>query len=126
MKPSDEQKLAVELQEGRDRPGSWSEEPERIEVKPQATQVLSFRLSLDELEVLQEAAKELGESVSEFIRAALALRIHGVPIGPVVEVTSGSGTLTIRSRLLPRSTSENGAIEFVSDLPPTLVALSSD
>lgn len=125
MSPTEEE-LAKELFEARDRPGEWSDEPTEVEVKPQATQVLSFRLSLDELEAVQGAARDLSESVSEFIRGALALRIHGVPVGPAVEITSGIGSLTIRSRLLPRSTSENGAVDVVSDFPPTLVALSSE
>lgn len=118
-----EEELAKELFETRDQPGQWSDEPEKSPAKVSGMPVLSFRLSLNELEDLQKAADDLGESVSEFIRGALVLRVHGVPIGPAVEVTSGSGTLTVRSRLLPRSTSENGSVDFVSDLPPRMVAI---
>jgi hypothetical protein len=125
MSPTEEE-LANELFESRNLPDEWSDEPAEVEVKPQTTQILSFRLSLDELEGVQAAARDLDESVSEFIRGALALRVHGVPVGPTVEITSGIGSLTIRSRLLPRSTSENGAVDVVSDFPPTMVALSSE
>jgi len=52
-------------------------------------EIVSFRLSADELEAVQLAARAIGESVSEFIRGALALRVHGVPVGPAVEITSG-------------------------------------
>jgi|SRR5581483_11663770 len=89
-------------------------------------QVLSFRLATDELAAVQEAARAAGESVSGFIRGAIALRVHGAQVGPSVEVTSGRASLTIRSRLSPRSTSENGAIDVVSDFPPNMVALSGE
>jgi len=89
-------------------------------------EIVSFRLSPDELEAVQDAAREVGESLSGFIRGALALRVHGVPVGPAVEITSGGGSVTIRSRLMPRSTSENGAIDVISDFPPSTVAFSDD
>ena len=92
-------------------------------MKPAGMQVLSFRLSLDELEGLQAAAEAAGESVSEYIRSALALRVHGVPIGPAAEVTFGSGTLTVRSHIITRSTNENRATDFVSDVPPLFVSV---
>lgn len=43
--------------------------------------VVSFRLSADEYRALEEAAAGMGESVSEFVRKAVALRLGGgIPV----------------------------------------------
>jgi hypothetical protein len=91
----DEKALAAELESTRDDVGEWSEERAEIEVRPNRSQVVSFRLPVDELEMLTSAAELAGESVSEFIREAIESRtrdkfspsVYGVTFGGKVGVT---------------------------------------
>lgn len=69
-------KLAEELYEHRNDPGEWNEEADEIEVKPRRSSVLSFRLPPDELAALERDMERTGEKLSEYIRTALALRLH--------------------------------------------------
>ncbi len=69
--------LARELYESRNDPEEWSEEAEEIEVKPRRSSVVSFRLPPEELDALEQAMEQTGETLSEYVRTALALRIHG-------------------------------------------------
>lgn len=69
-------KLAEELYEHRNDPGEWGEEAEQIEVKPRRSSVLSFRLPPEELDALERDMERTGETLSEYIRTALALRLH--------------------------------------------------
>ncbi|HYU57611.1 MAG TPA: hypothetical protein VEO00_06125 [Actinomycetota bacterium] len=101
--------------------GEWSSEPEEIEVRSSKTEVVSFRLPSGELDVLEDAAQRAAESLSEYIRKAVALRLHGLPIGPSVEVTSGAERLTIRSHIVV-SSRRDAPDSFVPDLPPLTVA----
>jgi hypothetical protein len=84
--------LAKELYARRHDPVQWEE----VEVKPASARavVTSFRMPENEFEVLHEAAGARGESLSEFIRKAVALRLHGKPVPLSMNVTSGapSGT----------------------------------
>ena len=48
-----------------------------IAVTPRKSEVVSFRLPSDELDRLEVAASEAGETISEFLRAALAERMLG-------------------------------------------------
>jgi hypothetical protein len=95
-----ERDAARELWEHRNDPDEWSEEAENIEVRPRRASVLSFRLPSEELAALERAMEHSGESLSEFIRKALALRLHGVPIGPALEVAyGGPNELLVRRRV---------------------------
>jgi hypothetical protein len=107
--------------EHRDDPGEWEEEAAVIEVRPNMTEVVSFRIPSDELDRLEEAATVEGESLSEYIRKALALRMHGMPIGPAVEVSSGASRLVIRSHIVTTGRKDAPG-SMVPDLPPLLVA----
>lgn len=69
--------LAKELYEHRNDPGEWGEEAEEIEVKPRRSSVLSFRLPSEEMDALERDMERTGESLSEYIRNALALRLRG-------------------------------------------------
>jgi hypothetical protein len=53
----------------------WIDEEEQIVVRPARTAVISCRLPLDEMETLEDAAREAGEKLSEFVRKAVTLRI---------------------------------------------------
>jgi hypothetical protein len=109
-----------ELLEHRDDDGEWEEEAEPVTVKT-GSEVVSFRLSSDELDALAESAEQRGESLSEYIRAAIALRLHGTPIGPAVEVSSGATRLTIRSHIVVGG-SRVAEGSFVPDVPPMTAA----
>ena len=86
---NNEKDTADELWEHRNDPDEWSEEAEEIETRPSGSAVVSFRIPWDELEELDEAATENGESLSEFIRQAVRLRLGGRSKVPVVAVTFG-------------------------------------
>lgn len=77
-----ERKLAARLHKGRKDPTAWHEEPEQIEVRSSRSAVVSFRLPTNEFQSLHNAATLNSESISEFIRKAIALRIAGAPLPP--------------------------------------------
>lgn len=68
---------AQELYEHRNDPDEWGEEAEPIIVKPVRSQVVSFRLPVAELARLEEAVKQTGESLSEYVRKAIVMRLTG-------------------------------------------------
>lgn len=84
-------KLAEELYKHRNDPGEWNEEAEEIEVKPRRSSVLSFRLPPEELDALERNMERTGETLSEYIRKALALRLHRANFAePMPGIISGS------------------------------------
>lgn len=113
-----ERELADRLEASRDIESAWSEEPAEIEVRKPATQVVSFRLSVDELEGLMDAAKAAGETVSEYVRGALELRTRGREL-PYVDVGYYSGVMTVR--VSPASTGRSGValVDEREDFPFT-------
>ena len=115
-----ERETADELYEHRHDADEWSDESVDVEVKPKATSIVSFRLPNDELDALEEAAERSGENLSEFVRKALALRLHGTPIGPAVEVSSGATRLVIRSHVVTNNRSEPS----VGISPPSMQAVT--
>lgn len=68
---------ARELYEHRQDPGEWEQEPERIEVRPARSSVLSVRLPRAEFDALEEAARAAGETLSEYVRRAVMQRVQG-------------------------------------------------
>lgn len=116
---SEEERLAQELLRSRDDPNEWSEAPVEVEVRPPASHVLSVRIPIDELDTLLEAKERAGESVSEYVRKAIALRTHGVPIGPSVQLSHVSSKLTIRSYIVTEQGTQGGFFDF-GDLPSTV------
>ena len=109
---SEERDLVEELHAHRDDPEEWSDEAEEIEVRPSRSEVVSFRLPSEELDSLVDASKEAGESLSEYVRKSIAVRLHGIAIGPAVQVSSGYGSLLVRSLIVTGTRSENVA-EFI-------------
>ncbi|MBV9453196.1 MAG: ribbon-helix-helix protein, CopG family [Rubrobacter sp.] len=83
-----EKDLVKEIWEHRDDSEEWSEEAEDIEVKPRRSSVVSFRLPPEEFAALEQARAQTGESLSEFIRAALTLRLRANAMAPIL-VTLG-------------------------------------
>lgn len=116
----DEKREAQELHRHRRDKGEWADKPEEIQARPTGSEVLSFRLPAEMLDDLEDAASRTGESLSEFLRSALALRLYGAPIGPAVELFTGGMSFTVRSHIAVDSWSENPSI--VPDFPPMKVA----
>lgn len=77
MSRKTEKELAKEVFDNRREPGAWSDEAEVIEARPSRTAVVSCRLPLEEFEVLLQAAQEAGETLSDYVRTAIALRRQG-------------------------------------------------
>ncbi len=82
---------ADDLYEHRNDPDEWDDQPVEIEVRPAGSEVVSFRLSSDELDRVVEAAQAAGESLSQFVREALSARLE--PPGQALARTVTSGPL---------------------------------
>jgi len=90
---SDQQhKEAEELYQHRDDPDEWETEEEHIEARPARTSVVSFRLPSEEMELLDQAAKAAGQTLSEYIRTAIMMRrLHGdAEMPPTFNISYGS------------------------------------
>ncbi len=85
-----ERDMVNEIWAHRDDPEEWNEEAEDIQVKPSRSSVVSFRLPREELAEIERARAETGESLSGFIRNALALRLHGQTAARPVGIMYGS------------------------------------
>ena len=85
-----EDRLAAELEAGRDDEDEWGDERVEMDVRPSRTQVVSFRMPLEELETVVAAATASGESLSEFIRTSIALRVAPqAPARPLAAIETG-------------------------------------
>ena len=80
-----QRKVAARLHRERKDPAAWSEEPDHIQVQRTHSEVVSFRIPTEEFRSLHSAATQNGESISEFIRRAITLRIAGAPLPPRYE-----------------------------------------
>jgi anthranilate phosphoribosyltransferase len=65
----------------------WTQEPTKIEARPARTSVLSLRLPTKEFHALLRAARAAGESVSEYVRTAIAMRQAHEPMTATVNVS---------------------------------------
>lgn len=64
-----------ELHASRDDPGEWDEEWAAVRVRPTTTSVVSFRMPHGELDRLQTIVRTRGESISDFVRDSIRVRI---------------------------------------------------
>lgn len=71
----DDRALAADFHAHRKDPGFASKEAVKIESRPTGMQIVSFRLPTEELRLVLRTARATGESLSEFVRDALALRL---------------------------------------------------
>jgi hypothetical protein len=69
---------AQDLYDHRHDPDEWEEAPERIEVRPARSSVLSVRLPRAEFDALEKAAAAAGETLSEYVRRAVLQRAQGM------------------------------------------------
>lgn len=65
----------------------WTQEPARIEARPSRTSVLSLRLPTEEFHALLKAARSSGESVSEYVRKTIILRLEAERAASSVNVS---------------------------------------
>ena len=98
----DDRALAADLYAHRNDPEAASERATKIESGPTGMQVVSFRLPTEELRLVLRVANTSGESLSGFVRGALALRMGRELIVSPIEWTFGTpgtsrGTLALNS-----------------------------
>jgi hypothetical protein len=74
----------------RNDPGEWANEPAQIEVRSARMSVVSFRLPAEELEILSDAARAMGETLSEYIRTAVKWRVQGIALSGMTVAVSGT------------------------------------
>lgn len=73
-KPKSTEELAKHLEQESEDDELWEQEPVAIERRPSRTSVLSLRLPTTEFHALLQAARDSGETVSEYVRKAIVLR----------------------------------------------------
>lgn len=112
-----------EIIKHRDDPGEWAEEPTTIDVAKSRSAMLSFRIPVEELELLDAKLSATGETLSQFIRSALVLRLHGTPVGPAIQITSGATRLSVRSHIFTGSRAE-AAGSIVPDQAPNTASIA--
>lgn len=91
-----------QLHAGRDDPDEWDEAPAAVHVRPATTSVVSFRIPHDELELLQTVARARGESISDFVRASIRVRVGHLSDAGVDEdsvTTAGTPELEVIARI---------------------------
>jgi Ribbon-helix-helix protein, copG family len=102
--PMKEREAAKELHDHRGDQEEWEDTPVRVKVQPARTEVVSFRLPSDQLDVIEGLADQAGQSISEFIRSAVLAYISGEMMEPFLDVRSGaSGELRLTMRTQIRS-----------------------
>lgn len=118
---------AEQLYEHRADEGEWDDEPADVRVRPTTTEVVSFRLSGDELDRIQDVARRRGVSLSEFIRKALEHELEGGPLAAFDDVWIGAVKAILGSEWMRHSTRPSASQEaefpatyqVVPDFPPT-------
>lgn len=119
-----EEQLAERLFSERNDPGAWEQKASDVKVRQPVSEVLSVRVPSDVLDSVEEAARVLGESISEFVRGAILLKLNGpVPLMPSLDrIWSGADQLIVwqqysgsRTEIFPSSTTT------VPDMPPLTV-----
>lgn len=130
--PQTEEELAAELLEHRDDKGEWGEEAVSIKRSSSRTEVVSVRISSSDLDLIEDLADQAGESISDFIRGAIALRLHGQMMDPVLGFASGAGAdLTVLVRTILKAAGRTALPSYeefqldieVPDEPPSTVTI---
>ena len=99
MSPMDDQELARELYKRRGDPDEWEDRPTEVKVQPPRSEVVSFRLPSDQLNLIEDLADQAGQSISEFLRNAVLAYVRGETMTPVLDVQAGgSGKLQLTMR----------------------------
>lgn len=85
-----ERELAVRLQAHRNDPNEWEQTPLRADVTPRRAVVTSVRMPLTEFVALQKAAGAAGQTVSDYIRTAIAVRLRGLVRVNAVQIATAA------------------------------------
>ncbi|GEM_PF-2822772 len=88
-RPKSSDALMQELQQQSEDAALWEQAPADIEARPSRTSVLSLRLPTAEFHALLHAARNAGESVSEYVRKAIAMRQSSRPMAVSYTLTIG-------------------------------------
>ncbi|MBA2609125.1 MAG: ribbon-helix-helix protein, CopG family, partial [Actinobacteria bacterium] len=91
-----EEEMADEVFAHRHEAGEWAEEPDPIAVRPSGSEVVSVRLPVELVDRLETAASAQGETVSQFVRAAIQARLDGVQVAAVDRLASNARRMTVR------------------------------
>lgn len=115
----EEGEVAKQLHDHRGDPEEWEDTPARVEVQPARSEVVSFRLPSDQLDVIESLADQAGQSVSEFVRQAVLAYINGETMEPFLDVRSGaaSGELRLTMRTAIRGSGYTSNDLVVPDYP---------
>jgi hypothetical protein len=71
-----ERELAAKLRSRRGESEDWGERPVPADIAPHRGVVMSVRLPVSEFVALQRAAKAAGQTVSDYVRSAIATRLQ--------------------------------------------------
>ncbi len=85
-----EKALAAKLYAGRNETGGWDETSIEAQIQPHRAVVTSLRLPVGEFTAVQKAARASGQTVSDFIRAAIGIKLHGAVRLGGLQIASGS------------------------------------
>lgn len=69
-----QQHIEEDLRQHQHDPSVWSDAPDQAVVLPTQTSVVSVQMPKEEFFALEKAAKDAGESLSDYVRAAVKLR----------------------------------------------------
>lgn len=118
-----------ELYEHRTDADEWSEEPSDVAVRSTST-VVSFRLSRPEMDRVEAAVRQSGESLSSFMRRAIACELGEMQARPSsvefaggygVTATEGTGPSVIFESTIPAVFEWDDQEISVPDFPPLTV-----
>ena len=125
---ADQAETEVELSERlfaeRHDDAAWETDAADIVVRPRSSEVVSVRVPSDLLDEIERVTSDSGESISDFVRGAIASRLHGpVPSPPALDrVWSGVDRLVVhRTYSESRTESASPAYVTVPDTAPLTV-----
>jgi hypothetical protein len=121
-----EKAMAEDAFAHRHDPGEWAEEPADITVKPSGSEVVSVRVPSALFDHLEQAASEAGQTISQFVRDAIAFRLAGTSLWePTLDRVGSSAQRLLVRHLYSESWTEGVRSTFedvtVPDVPPTTV-----
>lgn len=121
---------AEQLYEERFNDDDWEDDAEEIIVRPSGSEVVSFRVPSDLLDLIVEAAETARESVSEYVRAAVIGRLTNSGVKSAITGLDWSSTGPITAFVATRYFAEasnpaspDASQNLIPDDPPRQVAL---
>ncbi|HEU0026153.1 MAG TPA: hypothetical protein VFQ25_03480 [Ktedonobacterales bacterium] len=114
-----DEEVARQLERDVDDDEMWEQEAVKIERRPSRTSVLSLRLPTAEFHALLRAARQEGESVSEYVRKAIAARMATPAPSTFVsaaysDVAAASGGASLRWLTLTSGSVQSAREEAIS------------